>query len=411
MTPSPRRIVSIFAWLVGTVLAIVAGASSATSLVEFTESERYFIESHGPWPPPVVVDPGNRFSGDPRAVELGERLFSDVRLAAVEGMACEFCHRRDRAFTDGLVVGVGRQVLARNTPTLFNLAYNRWFGWDGAADSLWAQSIRPIIAQAEMNADAGIVRRLFETDPIYRTALSGMLEIPVGELGDDAVLALAGKLLAAFQETLVTPRTPFDEFRDALLSADMARAARYPLAAQRGLKLFTGEGQCSLCHFGPSFTNGEFANIGISHMIPNDGVDRGRLAGMRKLKESVFNLTGPFNDDVTRANAVGTRQLRFRHTAFGEFRVPGLRGVAATAPYMHNGSLATLEEVVRHYSELDMDRLHVHGGQILRPLHLSDEQIGDLVAFLESLGATPPGNTSQSGQVIEKQQYDGHAEQ
>ena len=114
-------------------------------------------------------------------------------------------------------------------------------------------------------------------------------------------------------------------------------------------------------------------------------VDPGRHDGIRKLEASRYNLLGPFNDDPARATATSTRHVALEHRNFGEFRVPSLRNVAKTAPYMHNGSLATLREVVRHYSEIDEDRLHVDGERILRPLNLSASEIDDVVAFLESL--------------------------
>jgi cytochrome c peroxidase len=362
--------------------ALTAGASG---VVEFSDGEMAFIKAHGPWPPSKPADSGNRYSANEAAIDLGERLFSDSRLARTKGMSCAFCHRPEQHFADGLARGVGTKVLDRNTPSLLNVAFNRWFGWDGAADSLWGQSIRPIIAEAEMNADPSVMRQLFRDDPVYRPAITRLAGKSLDELSDDEILATTGKLLAAFQETLITPRTAFDAFRDALLDGDTARAAEYPIEAQRGLKLFTGRGQCSVCHFGPGFTNGEFSNIGIVHMLPDGEVDRGRLHGIEEVGRSKFNLAGSFNDDESGNNAVSTRQLRFRHSSFGEFRVPGLRGVAQTGPYMHNGSLSTLEDVVRHYSELDLDRLHVHGESILVPLHLDDGEVRDLLAFLESL--------------------------
>src|SRR5207249_10582776 len=130
---------------------------------------------------------------------------------------------------------------------------------------------------------------------------------------DEEILVDVGKALAAFQETLVTSRTPFDDFRDALERADDAAATGYPLAAQRGLRIFVGKGNCSACHSGPQFTNGGVADSGV------------------------------------------------------RFRVPGLRNVARTAPYMHDGSLATLRDVVRFHSGLN------------------ESEVEDLVAFLESL--------------------------
>ena len=192
------------------------------------------------------------------------------------------------------------------------------------------------------------------------------------------------KAIAAFVETLVSPRTPFDAFRDALLRGDRVAAARYPIAAQRGLRLFIGEGNCAVCHFGPAFTNGEFADIGVPFFVPG-GVDRGRYAGIERLRADPYNLLGHFSDAADPAVASRTRHVALQPRNFGEFKVPGLRNVAKTAPYMHDGSLATLRDVVKHYSELNEDRLHTEGEKILRPLRLTPQAAADLEAFLESL--------------------------
>jgi cytochrome c peroxidase len=204
-------------------------------------------------------------------------------------------------------------------------------------------------------------------------------------MDDEAVLVATGKALAAFQETLVSGRTPFDSFRDALARNDTAAMAPYPADARRGLKIFVGRGNCSVCHVGPLFSNGEFADIGVPFFLPRGGVDAGRHDGIRQLRASPYNLLGPHNDDRSGGVAVRTRHVELRHRNFGEFRVPSLRNVARTAPYMHNGSLATLRDVVRHYSELDEDRLHADGERILKPLRLSDGETSDLIAFLNSL--------------------------
>jgi cytochrome c peroxidase len=140
-----------------------------------------------------------------------------------------------------------------------------------------------------------------------------------------------------------------------------------------------------VCHVGPHFTNGEFADVGMKFFVAPGRVDGGRHAGIRKLKASPLNLLGRYNDDAARSTATGTRHVELQHRNFGEFRVPGLRNVARTAPYMHDGSLATLSDVVRHYSELSEERLHADGERILRPLRLAQGEADDLVAFLESL--------------------------
>jgi cytochrome c peroxidase len=118
-------------------------------------------------------------------------------------------------------------------------------------------------------------------------------------------------------------------------------------------------------------------------------VDPGRSHGLEVLRKSRFNLLGRHNDDPARSTATGTRHVEPQHRNFGEWRVPGLRNVARTAPYMHNGSLATLRDVVKHYSELNEERLHADGEKILRRLDLSDTESEDLVAFLQSLSEEP----------------------
>ncbi|HSA90029.1 MAG TPA: cytochrome c peroxidase [Burkholderiales bacterium] len=353
-------------------------------LSEFSEEEKRRILSHGPWPPKAGPDPSNRVSGKREAIAFGEKLFFEPRLSGPGSVLCATCHVPFRAFQDGRPRGFGLQQVDRNTPSVINARFYRWYGWDGAHDSLWAQSVRPLLDAREMKASANhvaaVVRRLFPGE--YERAFGSA--IPAD---DEAVLVDVGKALAAFQETLVSARTPFDEFRDAL--AKGAPASSYPVEAQRGLKIFIGKGNCSVCHLGPHFTNGEFADIGVKFFAAPGRVDGGRHAGIRKLKESPLNLLGRYNDDPARATAIGTRHVELQHRNFGEFRVPGLRNVALTAPYMHNGSLASLRDVVKHYSELNEERLHADGEKILRPLKLTESEIDDLVRFLESLSPRP----------------------
>lgn len=355
--------------------------------IHFDEDQKRKIIAHGPWPPPARRDPSNRVSGKPEAIALGERLFFEPRLSGNGGVLCASCHVPFRAFQDGRARGVGLKEVERNTPSLFNVGLYRWYGWDGGHDSLWSQSIRPLLDPREMNADPGhvaaVIRGLFL--PEYRKAFGR--EPPAS---DEEMLVDAGKALAAFQETLVSGRTPFDRFRDAMQAGDAGEMRKYPVAAQRGLKIFVGKGNCSVCHFGPLFTNGEFADVGVPFFVAPGKVDPGRAHGLAVLQGSRFNLLGRYNDDAARSTATGTRHVERQHRNFGEWRVPGLRNVARTAPYMHNGSLASLREVVKHYSELNEERLHADGEKILRPLGLSVAEVGDLVAFLESL--SPPGD-------------------
>jgi cytochrome c peroxidase len=132
-------------------------------------------------------------------------------------------------------------------------------------------------------------------------------------------------------------------------------------------------------------SNGEFHDVGIPYFAEPGRVDPGRYGGIRKLANSPFNLLGKYNDDPARTSATSTRHVMLDHRNYGEFKVPSLRGVAETAPYMHNGSLATLRDVVRHYSNFDVERQHADGERILVPLGLDKYDVDALVAFLETL--------------------------
>jgi cytochrome c peroxidase len=383
---TPTRRLGIASALATLVALGVDAAPEA--LYPFSEQEVRRIVSHGPWPPPAAKDPSNRMSGNRAAIAWGAKLFREPRLSVDGKVSCASCHDAQRDFTDGLARGKGLAGVDRNTPTVANVRLNRWFGWDGAGDSLWAQSLRPMLDAREMGSDvsriAATVRRTPDLASGYRRAFGA------APPSDDEVLAIdVAKALAAFQETIETGRTPFDEFRDALARGDRMAAARYPLAAQRGLAIFIGKGQCDVCHLGPAFSNGEFHDVGIPHFLAS-GVDAGRYEGIRKLQANRHNLLGPYNDDPTRNTAMSTRHVEAQHRNFGEFKVPSLRNVARTAPYMHNGSLATLADVVRHYSEIDENRLHADGERILKPLHLTDAERADLIAFLESLSDQRP---------------------
>jgi len=376
-------------WIGVAAAALAAPAAAGDPvLLDFSPEEIRRIRQHGPWPPPSARDPSNRVSGNAEAIALGERLFFDPRLSATGAIACSSCHVPEIGWTDLRARAEGLQRVDRNTPALVNVRLNRWFGWDGANDSLWAQSIRPILDPREMDAGPAHVARLVRED----AELGCRYRKIFGEQDEsETLLVNVAKSLAAFQETLASARTPFDEFRDALEHGDREAAARYPLAAQRGLRIFVGKGACSLCHFGPGFTNGEFGDTGIPFFIAPGKVDPGRFGGIEKLRASRFSLLGPWNDDPKRADGAATRHVVAAQRNFGEFKVPSLRNVALTAPYMHNGSLATLRDVVQHYSEIDPDRVHSDGEKILKPLHLSGGEAADLVAFLDSLTETGGG--------------------
>jgi len=360
-------------------------AAPAAPVPDLSAQERARILSHGPWPPPPARDAANRVDGRPAAIAWGRRLFSDRRLSADGTLACVDCHVPAQAFQDGRRVAEGRGAGLRNTPTLLDSGRRRWLGWDGAHDSLWAASLAPLLNLREMGASPAALAARVRAEPDLRAGYRGAFGLRPGA-DDERVAVDVAKALATFQATLVSPRTPFDDFRDALARGDGRAAARYPADALRGLRLFVGTGRCHLCHAGPDFSNGEFADVGVPYFVPG-GVDAGRHGGLQALRASRMNRLGSHSDAAAGADAraVVTRHVVALHRHFGEFRVPGLRQLARTAPYMHDGSLATLDDVVRHYSELDEERLHADGERILRRLDLTPAQAADLAAFLRSL--------------------------
>lgn len=379
--------------LLGLVLIVPAAKAE---LLDYSVSEWGRILRHGPWPPPFKPDPSNRVSGNADAVTLGRTLFFETRLAPGRTMSCATCHDPALAWSEGRALSRGRVELTRNAPSLLDVRLQRWFGWDGGHDNLWSMSLRPILDPREFASSAPKVAALLRGD----TALSACYTRAFGRepgLVDDEALAIdVAKALAAFQETIESLRTPFDDFRDALDRGDHAVASRLPMAAQRGVRLFVGKGNCAFCHLGPAFTNGEFHSIGIP-FFTGDGVDGGRHGGIKRLRESTMTLLGRWNDDPVRAPGTATRHVDPQHQNFGEFRVPSLRDVARTAPYMHDGSLATLRDVVRHYSDFDPERLHGDGEAILQPLKLTDAESDDLIAFLNALSPGFPGPDATAG--------------
>lgn len=370
------------------VIALVAqsDATATASAAGFTDSQKILIREHGPWPPARRQDPTNPWSGNPSAIGLGARLFGEKRLSVDAAFSCRSCHRPELFFTDGLPLGVGWRTLERNTPTLFNLTIHTGFGWDGKGGSLWAQSVRPILAAAEMNANSGSIRALLERDPDYYAVLRNLTGSRIEDLGDDEIIVVVGRSLAAYQEVLVTPRSPFDEFRDSFLGGDAKGASSYPNAAFRGLGLFTGRAGCSRCHSGPFFTSGEVtgARVHFTNVLPSQ-VDQDRFRNRNRPANEDLNRIGPTRNDVSGAGRVDALAHAVADRDAGKFKVPGLRNVSSTGPYMHDGRYESLEDLLRHYSPpgYGSDRVHGRGGT--DSSSLTDLEISDLVAFLESL--------------------------
>jgi len=355
-------------------LVLVVGLTLAQSSdpQRWEPQEVASIGALGPWPPPPVRDSSNRVSGHAEAVALGEALFHTTRLSTVGGLRCASCHEPWRRFTDGRARSLGAETGARRTPTLLNVRMQHWFGWDGANDSLWSQSIRPMLDAREMRSDAAhVARALRDDDNLKRLYAAAFGRSPPTD--DETALVDAGKALAAYQETLVSERAPFDAFRDALVRGDRAAAEGYPEAAQRGLRLFIGRGQCIACHAGPNFSDGEFHRSRIASKLPDGTDDSGRALGVAKLQASPYARQGRFDDGPPDSRAPTPQRGQA-----GAFRTPGLREAATTAPYMHDGSIANLCDALQPHAELEAGP----------PPALTSAERRDVVAFLRTLGAS-----------------------
>ncbi len=384
--------------LLGSVPQVVAQSKK----VEFTSQEVNAIIAHGPWPGKTPADPANELSGLPWAEKLGESLFSDNTLSANQAISCASCHQQDSGFTDNLPVGIGIEQGVRNTQGLLDVGLQRWFGWDGGADSLWAATVRPMLNAHEMGNNTAslasalrsndLLRKTIQTHYDYQFASTNSLNKPsltetdaMASLGDEELIVIAAKSIAAFMLTLRSERTAFDLFRDALENEDTQAQLSYSESAQRGLKIFIGEANCRVCHFGKNFSNGEFHDTGRSFFTGVGQVDPGRYTGIKRVKQDPFNLLGKYGETSSNSDKLKTAEVKLSQLNWGQWRTPSLRNLALTGPYMHDGSLKTLREVVDAYADIDTERLHAKGESVLKPLDLSNDQRNDLVNFLLSL--------------------------
>ena len=326
-------------------------------------------------PPPAVPDDNPMTSAK---VELGRHLFYDVRLSADGTMSCASCHEQALAFTDGKAVstGVTGEAGARSAMSLANVAYLPVLTWQNPQlTALEVQALIPIFGEhpVEMGM-AGREQQLFATfatDPIYRRLFAQAFPAQAAQ-GDATLYSLSTltKALASFQRSLLSFDSPYDRYRYG------GQADAIPASAKRGEDLFFGERlECYHCHGGFNFT---------------DNLKHARAP----FAEIGFHNTGLYNEDGHGAYpkaSPGIVEFTGEPRDAGRFRTPGLRNVAVTAPYMHNGSIPTLREVLRtHYARAGRA---VHAGRVANPLRseliagfeISDDEIADVVAFLDSL--------------------------
>lgn len=279
--------------------------------------------------------------------ELGERLFHDPRLSGGDTMSCASCHDPSLGFGDGkpLAVGEKGQQAPRHTPTLWNLAWAPTLFWDGRAPSLEAQATGPIANPVEMAQDLAALPAELAADPDYPTQFAAAFPEAPG-----ITLENLAKAIATFERTLVSPETPFDRWA-------AGNQGAVTDAAKRGFALFTGKAQCAACHSGWAFTDHAFYDIGL----PGTGPGRGGVLGQPRLENA--------------------------------WKTPTLREVGRHAPYMHDGSLPTLEAVIDHYAGREVERPTL-APELPRQLVLSAQEKADLLAFLKTLDSDRPQDTA-----------------
>ena len=386
-----RRALSALAGgLLAGIMACRAEPTPADDRTLFTPEELAAIYRHSPLGP-VPADPTDRVADDPRAAALGQFLFFDSRLSANGRVSCASCHQASHGFTDGKTVASGLGAGIRNSPTVVNAAYNQWFFLDGRSDSLWSQALQPFENPVEMGGNRLHIVLVVAQDPAVRNAYERVFgPMPEFAPGDrqaiNRTFANLGKAIEAYERRLVSRPAPFDRYVTALKRGDrLAQRALSP-AAKRGLKLFVGAARCDLCHSGPTFSDGQFHNLGLAAAR-----DPGRAVGIRLLRADPFNSSGAFSD----APQESSRRDRLTflpdpNTQLGAFKTPSLREVGRTTPYMHDGRFASLEQVLSFYA--GEEPLLPHGATAGRREatldlvpRLNPAQKLDLVAFLCAL--------------------------
>jgi cytochrome c peroxidase len=368
-----------------TALCSCAGVNAAGDpALALSTAEIARVVEHGPWPPAFGRDPSNRVSGNPDAIAFGRRLFFEPRFSPNGYVGCVACHQPDRSFTDNLPRARGLAPVERNAVALQNLRLHRWYGWGGTSDSLWMASLRPILDPREIGGSAEKVAFVIETGDGVACRYKAAFGEEPSVHNTETVLVNVAKALAAYQETLVTGRTHFDDYRDALTRGE-APPASYPADAQRGLKIFFGRGNCFACHNGPNFTDDAFRGTAVPAFVGQAMPDTGRIEGLQTVRSSRFNLLGRYNDDPAKAGASSVRDAKFEPHDHARWRTPSLRNVAATAPYLHNGTAASLYDVVRRYAKARGQRPYVDDERRIRRVELSPRDVDDLVAFLATL--------------------------
>jgi cytochrome c peroxidase len=337
----------------------------------------------------IYVIPGNELN--PERIALGRKLYFDTRLSKDGSLACATCHDVSRGFTDHRSVseGIGDHLGKRSAPTTMNAALLQSQFWDGRAPSLEEQAKLPILNPIEMgHPDAASAMLGVNADPAYQA----LFQKAYGRAPNYEDL---GRAIASFERTLIFLDAPFDRF-----AAGDAKALSP--AAQRGLALFNGKARCVSCHMinssNPIGTDNLFHNIGVS----------ARKQNFEALAEQALRVLQQSNNTEavdklaiqTDMSELGRFLVTKKREDIGAFKTEQLRNVGLTAPYMHDGSLHTLWDVMDHYNKGGETNAYLDGG--IEPLNLSESEINDVVAFLFAL--TDTRLAAQNQQALLEQQ-------
>jgi len=337
----------------------------------------------------IYVPAGNEVTAE--RIALGRKLYFDTRLSKDGTLACATCHDVSRGFTDRRSVseGIGDHLGKRSAPTTMNAALLQSQFWDGRAPSLEEQAKLPILNPIEMgHPDAASAMAAVNTDHAYQ----GLFQKAYGRAPNYDDL---GRAIASFERTLIFLDAPFDRFA---AGDGMALSA----AAQRGLALFNGKARCVSCHMinssNPLGTDNRFHNIGVSARKQNFEALATQALGILNQNNNTEAL-----DKLaiqTDMSELGRFLVSKQREDIGSFKTEQLRNVGLTAPYMHDGSLHTLWDVMDHYNKGGETNAYLDGG--IEPLNLSENEINDVVAFLFAL--TDKRFTAQNEAAFREQQ-------
>jgi cytochrome c peroxidase len=357
---------------------------------------------------PLPADPSNKYSENARAAALGQKLFFDARLSGNGKVSCATCHVPTRDFQDAKPLAEGIGTTARRTMPVAGTAYSPWLFWDGRTDSQWAQALGPLESAVEHGGNrtryAHVVAAQYRDEyAAVFGALPDLTGLPLnaGPVSDSTwraawqrlaparrdditrVYANIGKAIASYERRITFAPSRFDRYVD----AELAGRPHLPSSALSndevaGLQLFIGKGSCVNCHNGALLTDNHFHNTGVPVSRTVTAPDSGRTAGVRQVLAGEFNCTSRYSD----AKADDCDELRFT-VADGEelvraYKTPSLRNVAQRAPYMHAGQIATLDDVLAHYSNAPRAPF---GHSELKALRLTATEQRQLVAFLQTL--------------------------